>query len=236
MMTPSVVSTCRSGWLRASTWMRVVSSPSASPEMSAVANANARFDRPEPGGPVTSHECVICCKPAPGAEPAASAAARNSAIAASCPVSSLHTLTMQRYLPPLTVASMASEQSGDASPDRGRDLVDGQCRVDHEEPLGLIGRKDEVRSAHAVMEVGCLGLEPVVPRACLVESAARRLGVEIEQDREIGAEPLGRPLREPAHRLGIEHASGPLVGDRRVDVTVLEDHLAALERRTHDGC
>ena len=32
-------STCRSGWLRASTWMRVGSSPSGSPAMRAVANA-----------------------------------------------------------------------------------------------------------------------------------------------------------------------------------------------------
>ena len=47
-----------------------------------------------------SHEWVIWCD----AAPAASAAVRNTAIACSCPVSSVHTLTSPRYLPPPTTA------------------------------------------------------------------------------------------------------------------------------------
>src|SRR5918993_4395237 len=134
-----------------------------------------------------------------------SAAARNSAIAASCPVSSLHTLTLQRYLPPLTVTSTSSEQACYAGTDRGRDLLDGKRCVDHEEPFGLVRREAEVGAAHPVVELGCLGLEPVVAGARLVESAACRVGVEVEQDREIGPKPLGGPLGEPAYRLGIEY-------------------------------
>ena len=45
-----------------------------------------------------SHECVICCDRDAARRAAASAAARNTAMASSCPVSSPHTLTAQRYL------------------------------------------------------------------------------------------------------------------------------------------
>lgn len=59
MMTRSVLSTARSGWVRASTCRRTLSSPSALDDSSAVAKANARLERPEPGGPVMSQEWVI---------------------------------------------------------------------------------------------------------------------------------------------------------------------------------
>ena len=50
-----------------------------------------------------------------------------------------------------------------------------------------------------------------------------------------GSRPSGRPQREVAHLVAVEHAAGALVGDRRVEVAVLDHDVAALERRPHDG-
>ena len=77
---------------------RVASSPSGVPGLSsAVAKAKARLERPDPGGPVISHECVIdrADSDGPSREPPA-AAALKTAMASSCPVRSSHTAMPSR--------------------------------------------------------------------------------------------------------------------------------------------
>ena len=74
MMTPSVRSAMRSGWVPASTW-RMVAWSSGVFAMSAAANACASVERPEPGGPVMSQACA--------GDPS-SCAARCKVLTASC--------------------------------------------------------------------------------------------------------------------------------------------------------
>ena len=85
------------------------------------------------------------------------------------------------------------------------------------------------------MEVVLLGLEPVERLVVGVEALARDARVEVEQHGEVGQQALGRPQREVADLVAAEHAAGALVGDRRVEVAVLDDDVAALERGAHDG-
>lgn len=87
MITRWVVSTETSGWVFAVICRRVWSSSGPLPT-SAAAKAVATFDRPDPGGPVMSHECVM--PPVPSVD---SAALRSDATASSCPVKPSHTLT-----------------------------------------------------------------------------------------------------------------------------------------------
>ncbi len=162
----------------------------------------------------------------------AAAAASTIAIASAWPVSSSHTVMVA------SVGVTAAVRAGcdTRSRMRRRELVDGQGRVEHEEALGLGGGELEVGGAHAGVEVVALGLEPVVAGARLGEAGLAGRGiVEVEQHGEVGQQALGGPERELAHLGRVEHATGALVGDGRVEVAVLDDDLAALERGAHDG-
>ena len=55
----------------------------SSAHCSAAANARAATDRPDPGGPVNSHACVIPAAPAPDTTAAAAPAAARSTATAS---------------------------------------------------------------------------------------------------------------------------------------------------------
>ena len=68
------------------------------------------------------------------------------------------------------------------------------------------------------------------PRRC--RATAR---IEVEQDREVRQQALGRPGRQAADLLRVEHPPRALVGDGGVEVAVLHDDVAALERRPHHG-
>ena len=107
--------------------------------------------------------------------------------------------------------------------------------VQHEEALRL-GRCDrEELGPHASVEVVLLGLEPVERLVVGVEAPPRDGRVEVEEHREVGQQAAGRPQRQVPHLVATENPAGALVGDRRVEVAVLDDDLAAGERGAHDG-
>src|SRR5690606_28631329 len=127
---------------------------SSSPPRRAEANAYARLERPEPGGPVTSQEWVMPGSPAR----AAAAAARKTAMASAWPVRPSHTFMGIRIgaradASAVGRAPVSVQQRRDAGADRGFELVDGEGRVEHDEPRGLGLGEFEVGAAHPLVEV-----------------------------------------------------------------------------------
>jgi len=62
-------------------------------------------------------------------------------------------------------------------------------------------------------------------------SAPRLFGIEQHEERPIRQQASRHEQVQLPHLLLTERAPDPLVGDRRVDVAVTDDVLAALERR-----
>ncbi len=86
MTTFSVASSVTSGWVPAIVVVHAWHTPHPPcGHCSAAAKARAATDRPEPGGPVTSHACVMAAGLA--------TAACSAATADSCPTTSSHTVT-----------------------------------------------------------------------------------------------------------------------------------------------
>ncbi len=84
MVTFSVASSVTSAWAAVSAVLHALHSPQPPfTHCSAAAKARAAWERPEPGGPVMSHACVIAT--------GRSTAARSGAICASWPTTSAHT-------------------------------------------------------------------------------------------------------------------------------------------------
>ena len=65
----------------------------------------------------------------------------------------------------------------------------------------------------------------------LVAPCVPELGLHVEQDHEVGEQPLGRPHVQREHVGLAEPPRPPLVGEGRVDVPVADDDLALGERR-----
>ena len=59
-------------------------------------------------------------------------------------------------------------------------------------------------------------------------------GGQVEEDGQVRDQGFGRPHRQFAHFVLPERASGPLVGDRGVDVPVRDYDVAAVEGRADD--
>ena len=82
-------------------------------------------------------------------------------------------------------------------------------------------------------------MEPRARRLDPVERAAepggQRLGGKVEEDGQVGHEPFRAPQRQAAHLVLAERPSRALVGGGRIDVSVRQNHRAALERGTNDG-
>ena len=95
----------------ASTWCIVRSSPGSA--MSAAAKAWASVDRPEPGGPVMSHACVI--------EAGSDAASLSAATAAGCPHTSPQGTSWSSVAgdAPATAATGSMRTSLTGAPDTG---------------------------------------------------------------------------------------------------------------------
>ena len=136
--------------------MRVARRRRGRAEMSAVANAYARFERPEPGGPVMSHECVIAASSMPARAARRSLGRRpehrDGGVLPGQLVPHAHGSTLpsrrrQRHGASTARGVAHSEQRGDALTDARGDLVDRQRRVDDEEALGLGGGEREVGAA-----------------------------------------------------------------------------------------
>ena len=175
---------------------------------SAAANARAATDRPDPGGPVSSHAWVIAV---------VSVTARcRVATAVSCPMTSRHTVTAG---PPCVRSRLEH---------LGVDRVGGERAVDHEVALRVaLGHREVVR-ADRVVEGVLLGLEPVVDVAAPAPALLRR---DVDDDGQVGHQVVDRPHVEVVDLLGAEVAPRALVGHRRVGVAVGQHHLAAVERR-----
>ena len=60
-------------------------------------------------------------------------------------------------------------------------------------------------------------------------AAAANGRLDIQQDGEVGLQAGSGPLVQGPHSVFAQSASGPLVGDGRIDVTVRQDDLAAFQ-------
>ena len=100
--------------------------------------------------------------------------------------------------------------------------------------FGLRGGQREELLPHTVVERGLLRLEPIERLVVGVEAVAGERRVEVQEDGEVGKQALRGPQRQIAHLVAPEDAAGALVGDGGVEVAVLDDDVAALERRAHD--
>lgn len=84
------------------------------------------------------------------------------------------------------------------------------------------------------MEVISFRFQPVFGSIAGCPAAAADGGVDIQQDGEVGLQAgSGPPIKGPYGVLA-QSASCPLVGHRRVDVTVRQDDLTAFQGRTDD--
>ncbi len=99
---------------------------------------------------------------------------------------------------------------------------------------GSDAASDRNAGPHPLVEVRLLGLETVERLVVGIQPLTRRGRVEVQQHRDVGECTLGRPQRQLPHLVGIQHPARALIGDRRVEVPVLDDHLAAGEGRPDD--
>src|SRR3954454_24882172 len=125
-------------------------------------------------------------------------------------------------------ASGCSEKRANVLTDLLCDLLLGARAVEHDDPLRLCARELAVGSVDALHELDALALDAVVVVAGPRE---RLLGVEQDEERSIRQQLLGDEQAEVAHLGRPETARDSLVGDRRVEVAVAHDVLAAFERR-----
>ena len=130
---PSVVTFIRSPWVSASAvvqpWHRPQPATVGSVHSSACANASAATDRPEPGGPVKSHECVIApfgsaAARAAGSSPAAAIARAARAAAVNVARTPPASVTRSKTLPSsmrTTIAGGADRAVAKQTDDRPTD-------------------------------------------------------------------------------------------------------------------
>ena len=201
MKTPSVATTVTSGCSP----RRVVVQSWHVPQppvvhCSAAANARAALDRPEPGGPVSSHAWVIAA--------GSSIACRSTSTAGSWPTTSSQTLVMAGH----------PEDRGHPRPDLGGQLVDRPRRVEHEPAPRLAPPR--VRGTPR----GCAGgtRHQPAPAGRRVPRRRRlaRDRVEVEQHRQRREQTVDGPQREAFDLVGPQVPAAALVGHRRVEVPV----------------
>ena len=102
--------------------------------------------------------------------------------------------------------------------DQARDLgahgIDITCRIDDRDPLGLAGGDGEEALADATVEVEVeFDLEPGdVARRLAGEP---RLDRDVEEDREIGSQPVGGEVVEATQDVDLQTGAVALVGERR---------------------
>src|SRR3712207_1189823 len=87
--------------------------------------------------------------------------------------------------------------------------------------------RSEEEVAGPVMELRAGGLQAV-----LLRLGGQRLGrIGVQHYGEVRPEVGGRPARYLLDLLDGQHATGPLIGDHRVDVAVADHYGAPLQRR-----
>lgn len=79
------------------------------------------------------------------------------------------------------------------------------------------------------MEVISFRFQPVFGSIAGCPAAAANGGLDIQQDGEVGLQAGGGPFVKGPYGVLAQSASCPLVGHRRVDVTVRQDDLAAFQ-------
>ena len=112
-------------------------------------------------------------------------------------------------------------------PDR---VVGGQ----HEVGLRTPACQLQERIADPGMEVISFGFQPVLGSLAGSTAAAANGRIDIQQDGEVGLQAGRGPLVQGPHSVFAQSASGPLVGDGRIDVPVGQDDLAAFQGRPDD--
>ncbi len=114
--------------------------------------------------------------------------------------------------------------------DRPRHVVGRIGRVDDREPPGLRRGKGEESVADAAMEGEVeLGLEPGDVAGCLARKAI--LDRQVEEDRQVGLEAVGRGRLELAESLERHACPEPLVGQRRIGEAGADDRSTGADRR-----
>ena len=111
------------------------------------------------------------------------------------------------------------------------DLLGRRGRVEHEVPVRLRAGQHEEPGPDPAVKLNRLGLDPV-GRAGM--PAAPDLRRHVEQHREVGRPPVGRPAVQPRDVRRRDAPPGALVGERGVDVPVGDHDRAALQGRVDD--
>ena len=123
-----------------------------------------------------------------------------------------------------------SEWRADGLHHLGVDLLDAAAGVDDDDTVGgdlgdlLVGLGD------GALQVEALGLEAVLA----VRAAEADLGVDAQQDREVGPEAVGGGVGEGDDLAGAEAAGRSLVGDAGVGEAVGDDVAAGLQGGADD--
>ena len=123
-------------------------------------------------------------------------------------------------------------KAADPLTDVGGEFVGRASGVEHEEPRRLSRGDREEAARTRVWKSSLLGLEPVEGLVVRIEPTASDRRIEIEQHGEVGKQTASRPQRQSRTSSG-PRPPGTLVGDRRVEVTILNHDLPPCERRTH---
>ena len=113
------------------------------------------------------------------------------------------------------------------------DGVDVTARVDDDVAVRSGRRVVEERSAHGRVEVMVECIEMVLFAADSGPLTGHR-GVRIEDDREIGAHPFGRPRRQRHDLVVSQIAARRLVRAGGIDVAVRDDDAAAIDDGTDE--
>ena len=101
--------------------------------------------------------------------------------------------------------------------------------VEQDDTVRKTLRQDAVPLRDQPAEVVALALDavPVPADAC-----RRRVGIDLEDERKVGEQPTGRDPVDLVDLVDAEPAGEALIGQRRVHVSVRDDRLPRLERRT----
>ena len=91
-------------------------------------------------------------------------------------------------------------------------------------------REVEEGLADLAVEVERQGFQAI---GLATQTAVQPFRGAVEEDRQVGHEPLGGPVRQPGDVVA-QPAGAALVGDRRVDVAVADDDSPGRERRADD--
>ena len=184
---------------------------------SAAANATAALERPEPGGPVNSHAWLIPCPPRRGPQRLDHAALADQVVPDGHGV---------RPLRPGPAAARPARRTC------GGDLVGWPAG--RRAPGSGRGRRRPGRGTPAATRSWNSSDSPSI-RSRPSNRPSPCGGVEVEHDGQVRAQVVGGPAGDVLDLGDVEVAAGALVGERRVDVAVGDDHLAAVERRLDDG-